>query len=452
MPKNEDNLNTIQELRTIIQGLKLSGLSFVDEEALTEIRAMIKTLPSAEELNTLINNPRSIKHLQQHVGGIIHLIEMYSKKDSEYKVRYKSRTGLPPRYKGFEWREKMKAAKKNIVTELVKLSSAFDEMGRGDISGKLNRCAKHILNDEGFEKELFDVSKEIVTACNKNMVKEAVTTIDYDFRDVKANLDQIMVWIDKATQAISQKLTRLQSDPTNDTPKAAEHLRSLYNIWQQVTNLKTVINPQIKKIEQSFSAAEQSGQNLVPEFYHDERGKRHKIQWVDDGSGYEKATVNIDGNISEVQQDAAGNMILKPQTTPSTPADVTKKPKRRSPIMTPSKEKLERFEALLRLNIENKSYLQRVLEKFKQFVSDPHSVPDYAEWVSKHNEDQSSIQKYYIPIVEKILIASDKTLAVEGKKIVPSENNPVPSENTGAEKKLNTKSFNLKNYRKYGRL
>lgn len=96
---------SIEEIRTIIHGLKMSGLSFIEEGAKEEIQAMINALPSSEMIDKLAQTPASIKHLLRDVGNIMKIIEMYGKRDIEYKTRYKSRTGLPPRYKVLDWKK-----------------------------------------------------------------------------------------------------------------------------------------------------------------------------------------------------------------------------------------------------------------------------------------------------------------------------------------------------------
>lgn len=89
------------------------------------------------------------------------LIEIYSKRSGEYKARFQSKRRMPPRYKVLEWRPKMQA---NIVRGLVKLSSKFDEVGQGEISGELVRCAERALNDMLTDKDIERVSKKMEAA------------------------------------------------------------------------------------------------------------------------------------------------------------------------------------------------------------------------------------------------------------------------------------------------
>ena len=80
---------TLQDLRAIIHGLNMSGLSFIEDGAVAEIKGMIKALPSPEALNKLTNTPDAIINLQKDIGKIMKLIDNYSKRDMEYKTNFK---------------------------------------------------------------------------------------------------------------------------------------------------------------------------------------------------------------------------------------------------------------------------------------------------------------------------------------------------------------------------
>ena len=149
---------SVGDLKIIIHGLKMAGFSFVDQQALTEINAMIKSLPGPEEIDKLtINHMETIKKITIDVGGILRLVEIYGQRDMEYKVRYKTRTGLPPRYKVMDWRKAMKQEAIDLVKELVRMSSVADGQGKFDIADKLVRCAKKIQDTSIQEPDFIDV-------------------------------------------------------------------------------------------------------------------------------------------------------------------------------------------------------------------------------------------------------------------------------------------------------
>lgn len=162
MPKPKDqNLLNLQDLRAIIHSLKMAGLGFVDSEALGAIESRIKTLPGAEEINRIAENKIAIDALRKEIGQIMSLIEIYGNRDPEFKARYKSRTGLPPRYKVLEWRSAMNHKKRDFVREMVKASAAIDDKGNGKIAGDLIRYAKRIQNDELVKEDVDRVIGEL---------------------------------------------------------------------------------------------------------------------------------------------------------------------------------------------------------------------------------------------------------------------------------------------------
>ena len=118
---------TLVEIKDIIQGLRMSGLTSVEDAAMDEIRMMIKALPSSEGLERDYSSRDMLKKLQAHIGGIMRLIEIYSQRDPEYKARYKSRTGLPPRYKILEWSRAMQ--KKQVKAMISELSQSLVKNG-----------------------------------------------------------------------------------------------------------------------------------------------------------------------------------------------------------------------------------------------------------------------------------------------------------------------------------
>lgn len=167
MPKQEeiDSSLSLQDLRTIIHGLKMAGLSFIEEDAKEVINQKIAALPSTEQLLSITEKHDSLKMLTQQVGEIMRLIELYGKKDGEYKVRFKSKKGLPPRYKVLDWRKNMQEMDKAAaVKSFVKLSAAIDDKGQGELASKLIVCAKHISDGTINDKEIESVKLSMLNA------------------------------------------------------------------------------------------------------------------------------------------------------------------------------------------------------------------------------------------------------------------------------------------------
>ena len=150
----------VRQLRAIIHGLKMSGLSFVDADALDAIKQRIKFLPSPEELNSISGNPESIKKVAKEIGEIIKLIEVYGKRGVEKKVREKSMKNLPPRYQVLEWRDNMEN-KANVVKVMVRTSSVLDEKGNAELSKVFLKCANNIMDETITEKQLTDAIERL---------------------------------------------------------------------------------------------------------------------------------------------------------------------------------------------------------------------------------------------------------------------------------------------------
>jgi len=167
MPTNPLEI-TLQDIRAIVHGLKMAGLAFVDQEALGDIESRIKLLPSPEEINKIAESPKAIHELQKFIGEIMQLIDVYSRRDPEFKARHKSRTGLPPRYKVLEWRNVMNQASRNLVKSLVKISSVADEKGRYKIAKETIRCARKVQKAEIEEKDI----KNLVSQMDKEGMTE----------------------------------------------------------------------------------------------------------------------------------------------------------------------------------------------------------------------------------------------------------------------------------------
>lgn len=201
MAETGQNL-TIQDLRAIIHGLKMSCFAFVDEAAQDQVKFLIAGLPSAEQLGNIAELPKDFNALVTQVGKIMQLIETYSERGSEFKARHITKKKLPPRYKTLEWKKtawfdkdkdlkaketKIKevkeeegmqqAASTNIVKSLIKASSAAEGKGHEALSGKLIRCAKKVHNDSITESEFVEAMSELEAKGFKAESREVIAAL-----------------------------------------------------------------------------------------------------------------------------------------------------------------------------------------------------------------------------------------------------------------------------------
>lgn len=303
---------TLERLKIIIHGLRMSTFVFVEDNAIDEIKSMIKALPLPEEIDKLVLLPAAIKNLQRDIGNIMRIIELYGKRDIEFKTRYKSRTGLPPRYKVLDWKEKSAMShttiKSSLVRNLVKLSAQMDEEDRWTLSQELINCSKKIQNGELPIKELYFLTKEIVS-CSDGLRKEAqaLTDINLDFSDITNGLQQVSGLFKNIQDAIMAKHEYLMKHP-----KTQAFVQQLGNIWKQVGQLSQATNAEIAQVSQATQAISKGMESLVPQSMI-VGGKPVPIQFEDDTTdpGYQRAIVNVGGQKYEVQEDENGKRSLK---------------------------------------------------------------------------------------------------------------------------------------------
>lgn len=129
--------NLLADLRVRIHSLKMSNFAYVEESIRSKIFSMVNNLPSAEHLLTLKDSPRVIEKISADIGLIMKMVDDYGTNSKERRDRYKSLTGLEPRYKHLEW-------KKAQVNTLVKISSSVDKAGCSVLSDDLLNLANKI--------------------------------------------------------------------------------------------------------------------------------------------------------------------------------------------------------------------------------------------------------------------------------------------------------------------
>lgn len=195
MPHKNEQF-TFNELKQIILGLRMSTLSFVEEGAISEIQSMIKSLPSPEELEKSFDDIESIKRLQNDIGGIMRLIEIYGKKDAEYNVRYKSRTGLPPRYKILELGGEVKnKSGSNKGSETLKIAglSDFWQAGKEAYYYRylMNSLSKDVEKFGNLADKLYPIIGQIKNPDFKEKIDNTMKRLLY-IQDKTANLVEYM--------------------------------------------------------------------------------------------------------------------------------------------------------------------------------------------------------------------------------------------------------------------
>lgn len=133
---------SMEDLRTIIHGLKMSTFSFIPEEEIRDkVIFMIEELPSPEKLTEY---SLDLKNVKNYVGEIMRLIEVGGKRDEGFKVRHEAKKNMPPRYKVLTWRKSMN--EKDLTKSLIKMSVYADDRSEPVLAEKAIELAQSINN------------------------------------------------------------------------------------------------------------------------------------------------------------------------------------------------------------------------------------------------------------------------------------------------------------------
>ena len=271
----EGNELTLEELKKIVLGIKMVDLTFVENDAIDEIKYLIQDMPSSEKIDTM--KPEELQQLQQGIGIIERLIEIYGKRDPEFKARYEARTGLPPRYKVLDWRGDMKTQAKKFVKELIRVSSTIDDSGKGTMSNDLIKCAKRVQEEEIGDAEVADIINQLRRAGfeeESNIIKEAAwwsgmgeafrgIKEQFQLGDIKGDLKSINQTLMKALQKAQQKYQTVQ-DP--NVQKQISELHSLMEymagIGMKAYNIVDVTEEEVDVAQPAQDQSPQPGQSI----------------------------------------------------------------------------------------------------------------------------------------------------------------------------------------------
>jgi hypothetical protein len=240
------NIST-KDLRTMIHGLKMTGFAFVDKDALQQIELRIKDLPPPEELER-INDSNELKHIIKEVGEIMRLVEIYGKRGHEYKVRHKSKTGLPPRYKVLEWSKNMNKA--SIVKEFVKVSEKADGLGNVKVASKLIVCAKRIRDNTIEIKDIEDIEREMKLS---GMEKELALMKEAGFMDVMKGIGNMGKDVG---QAVSNKAKQV-GQSISGSFNVGVYKSKLGNIQKKLKEITTELGSVVSEATKAANSAQE---------------------------------------------------------------------------------------------------------------------------------------------------------------------------------------------------
>jgi hypothetical protein len=198
----------MQDMMTIVHGLKMSGLASIEPDALDPINERIKNLPSSEEIPEIYTSGREVERLCTEVGRIMELIDYYGTKSSEYTSRYKAKTGLPPRYKNLEWK---KAGTKNMRINKKAEMDAFT-----DASTQM----------EAMISELYDIPQKLDTIISES------ESFSQNFNN---NFNQMIQMVPQSVQPSLMQYVGILNESTAQVVETANLLKGHINTIQQAS-------------------------------------------------------------------------------------------------------------------------------------------------------------------------------------------------------------------------
>jgi len=217
----------MQDMMTIVHGLKMSGLASIEPDALDPINERIRNLPSSEEIPDIYTSGREVERLCAEVGRIMELIDHYGTKNSEYTSRYKAKTGLPPRYKNLEWK---KAGTKNMRINKKSEADAFT-----DASTQM----------EAMISELYDLPQQLDTIINET------ESFAQNFNN---NFKQIAEMVPRNIQPSLMQYVGILNESTTKVAETANLLKGHVNTIQQSSQGVSGLAEQTQESYQTYMA------------------------------------------------------------------------------------------------------------------------------------------------------------------------------------------------------
>jgi len=376
-------------LGDIIKGLKLDDFAYVEPDALTIIKSMIKNLPERESLEQYALTPHNIENIQKDIGKIMRLIEIYGKRDLEYKTRYRAKTELDPRYKVLD-NNTQKAANK-VAKGLIRVSAILDNDDQ--ISSELIRCAMKAYVGGLTELDMADTTANIFEKIGFNeqakIVRNAITEYNVDMQEIRRELSQIFNSIKKA-KTLTEEKYRDMSSVSKTNPLAERVINQLSSIWNDLLKVESASNAVVDRLDQTTNQVEKDMMNVVPRAAYWPGVGSLPIKYIDDpdpvNKGWMIATVEHNGKTYEVQEDNRGNqsfkpfnpavssgnaVSVKPTETPLEPPEVSKNVEQEYTAVKPMFEKLLNESA----GITDLKAIQNFIQMYKNKKQDISKVP-----------------------------------------------------------------------------
>ena len=227
----------LQDMMNIVHGLKMSGLSFVEPDALDYIQDRINELPSSEQLEVIYDDPREVKRLCAAVGSIMKMIEDYGMRNEEFSARHKAKTKLPPRYKVLKWEKAgldMRMKKKAIDDAMPQASS------------EIEAAIQETINIENGIRDIQNGLKTVNDQMNNQIpmmisyVNESAPQLVRPLTEHKALIDEATLQLNNTSNlliSMSQQLNQTATQALESSRRVSEMTQQTSDMVQTVGNL-----------------------------------------------------------------------------------------------------------------------------------------------------------------------------------------------------------------------
>jgi hypothetical protein len=219
----------LQDMTTIIHGLRMSGFAFIEPDALDAVNSMIKDLPSSEALEDIYTDAREVQRLCAEVGRVMEVIDYYGTRNEEAETRYKSRTKLPPRYKNLKWEKSSKKMKFiRVAQEIPDASSEVEAI---------------VQQSKDIHTSLSETQRNIHDFSNKVNVEipEIMRSVPPEYQK---SLLQHQAIINSATQQLTQS-SQMLMDNAQAITNVAEGAKELSSQTQETYNMYSNMGSQV---------------------------------------------------------------------------------------------------------------------------------------------------------------------------------------------------------------
>jgi len=302
-----DNNLSLQDLRAIIHGLKMSGFAFIeDEDTRYNVTCMISDLPSPECLLSMCQKPDELKRVREYVGEIMKIVDCGGNKDESFKTRFEAKKDMPPRYNVLKWRKNMN--KEVVAKNLIEASIYADNHAEPLIAENAIKLAKKITAGTIVASEINDFSDSIAKS---KLFQEAAMS------DWWAGLKGGMGGLGQEVKNVGHGFI----DPMKVGAGLARSRKIMENITKNVAELQKSLSESQQWIQDPAFKKDLTGIiNIVSPFVSNSQGILEKLNSME--VNYKRTKIPVGGDQTGGAGGAGGQSVTEGQSPAGAPASL----------------------------------------------------------------------------------------------------------------------------------